>query len=320
MPAVDVVTVPDFTGPAAPRFELRTLLFLGSWLSHQGASRAWTVHLACVGDPPVSVRRMAAFAGAEITRHAPVDPRWPRSCNKLRAFEIARGSPMFLLLDTDTLVLRDLAPLLGAVGDRTALGPATFNPVPEHMWRRIFELADAPYPGPAGSIPPYYNSGVVMGAWAHDLGARWTRHLDRLLSAADDAFWNQVPRSRRFADQYALATAAAALVASGGTVIHLPPQYHVRPPLLDAGAVSWRETALLHYPRMLVPYGETVETVAAWLYGARYGRVRRLLSRWLGLRVVRAPILRDQPRARRGWWGAFAQRVHAIVQEFGPRW
>jgi hypothetical protein len=187
------------------------------------------------------------------------------------------------------------------------------------MWRRIFEVAAVPYPGSPGA-PPYYNSGVVMGVWTHRLGLRWAAHVDRLLSATPELFWDGVPRSKRFADQYALATAAAELAASGVAVAALPPAYHVRPPALDGGTVSWAQTALLHYPRVLAPYGETRDTITAWLYGTRGGRMRRHLSRWLGLRVIRAPVLRSQPPGRRAWWGAFVGCVHEIVQEFGRQW
>jgi hypothetical protein len=321
MPAVDVVTVPDFSGAASPRFELRTLLFLGSWLQHRGRSRTWAVHLACIGEPPASVRRMAERAGARITTHAPVDARWTRPCNKLRGLEISPTAPRFLLVDTDALVLQDLQPLAEIVGDAVGLGPATFNPLPDAMWRRIFESASLPYPVPAGSAPPYHNSGVVMGSWNHRLHLRWAGHIDRLLTGADAAFWDQVPGSARFANQYALATAVAEMVLEGTRVVTLPLRDHARPPHLDAGLIRWTEVALLHYPRLLEPYGETAETIVAWLYGTRACGARRRLSRWLGLRLVRAPILRGQPpAARRAWWGAFAHRVHRIVQEFGHLW
>jgi hypothetical protein len=317
MPTVDVVTVPDFDGPAAARFELRALLFLGSWLQHEGRSRAWAVHLACIGEPPASVQRMAERAGARITVHAPVEVRWPRACNKLRGFQITPTAPRFLLLDTDVLVLKDLQPVADAVGDRIGLGPATFDPIPEAMWRRIFEVVSVPYPA---EPRPYYNSGVVMGTWAHGLGVRWHAHLDRLLSSTSEAFWETVPRSARFADQYALATSVPAMSGSGVSVTTLPLPYHVRPPLLDAGVVGWADTALLHYPRVLRAYGETVQSIQAWLYGTRFRALRRRLAGRLGLRAIRAPALRGQPPVRQAWWEVFLGHVHGIVQEFGDLW
>ncbi|MDR7420340.1 MAG: hypothetical protein QN178_15670 [Armatimonadota bacterium] len=319
MPALDVVTVPDFTGPAAARFELRTLLFLGAWLQHHGQSRAWPVHLACVGSPPTAVQRMAARARARVTVHAPVDDRWPRACNKLRGFEIAPDTGSILLLDTDTLVLQDLHALADWLGHRIGLGPATFDPIPEAMWRRIFEIAALPYPD-APRAAWYYNSGVVIAPWASGLGARWVTHLARLLAVTGDAFWRASPRAVRFADQYALATAVAETAAAGTPVATMPPRYHARPPLLDEGVVRWDDTALLHYPRLLEPYGETVTALCAWLYGTRLAPWRQRLARALGLRAVRAPILRGHPPARAMWWRAFVHRIHEIVQEFGHLW
>jgi hypothetical protein len=320
--SVDVITVPDFAGPAASRFAFRTGLFLSAWLRHEGASRRWPLHLACIGEPPAAVRHLARQAGAAITVHAPVDPDWPRACNKIRAFEVAPAARRFLLLDTDVLVLHDLAPLASSVGDRIGVGPATFNPLPEDAWRRLFDLAGVPYPGPVGTcwaaqwdlrsatglrgwvpghglrMPPYYNSGVVLGSWRHGLGVLWGEHLRRILGTAGVRLWEADVRRRRFACQYALATATAALARAGVAVEALPLAYQVRPPLLEAGLVRWGTVALFHYTGAFGALDEAGEVVAGMLYGRRLRHLRRGLAVRLGLRAVRAPILRAFPPAR----------------------
>jgi hypothetical protein len=342
MSTIDVITVPDFSRDAAPRFELRTLLFLGAWLRHQGASRAWPLHLACIGDPPPGIRRLAERAGAAITIHARVDQRWPSACNKLRGFEITPTAARFLLLDVDTLVLKDLQPLAEALGERTGLGPATFNPVPEPLWERLFEAARTPYPGPTGTcwyaqydlsaavsldaagrgrclrMPPYYNSGVVFGAWADGLGHRWRCHAELLMGHTDEVVWGQAHGAVRFADQYALATAAAQFVRDGGALAPLPLAFGARPPLLDAAVLDWPRVALFHYAGWFAPYGESVDAVTRWLYGSRLPRLRRRAARTLGLSAIRSPMLRGLPPARRRIWRGFIETVHMLIQEFGP--
>ena len=50
--ALDVAVVPDFGGSAPRLFEIRMLLFLGSWLEHRGRSRDWPLHVATIGALP----------------------------------------------------------------------------------------------------------------------------------------------------------------------------------------------------------------------------------------------------------------------------
>lgn len=321
MSSVDVVTVPDFTGAAAARFEFRTRLFLRAWMRHERVSRAWPLHLVCIGDPPAGLRGLARQAGASVTVHAQVQRDWPRTTNKLRAFDIAPTASRFLLLDTDVLVLNDLTPLASAIGDGLGLGPTTFNPLSEEAWERIFAAAAVPYPGPVGNcwaaewdfggvlsfgeppgdsrrMPPCYNSGVVFGSWGHGLGAVWRTHLDRILGASGAMPWDTRPRLRRFACQYGLATAAAALTLAGVPVRLLPLTYQVRPPLLQVGAVAWSGVTLFHYAGALRPLDETTEAIAGMFYGRRLTYLRRMVAARFGLRAARAPILRALPEAR----------------------
>ena len=67
MRGADVVTVPDFQGANPALFEARTLLFLGSWLENAGSAREWPLHLACIGEPPESVRRLAERCNAIVS-------------------------------------------------------------------------------------------------------------------------------------------------------------------------------------------------------------------------------------------------------------
>lgn len=337
---VDVIVVPDFSGSAAERFEVRTLLFLGSWLCHAGASRAWPLHLACIGAPPASVRRLAERAGASVTTHDPMPEPMPRTANKLRGLEVHPRTDRFLLLDADVLVLADLTPLAHAAGDAVATGPATFNHVPVPLWRRIYDAVGVPYPGPAGTCwharwdlsaherltpaeqeqcrqaPPYHNGGVVMAPWSSGLAGLWRRHLMRLLEAfaadplASDAKW------RRHGDQHALATAIEAVRREGMAVAALPLAFQARPPLLLAGVVRWRDVALFHYVKVLRPYGESVLGVRALLYGrvAQSLRRRRASARGLGAAV--SPTLWRVPRRWRRGFGPFFDEVHRVFDQF----
>ncbi|MDQ7857886.1 MAG: hypothetical protein QN174_04195 [Armatimonadota bacterium] len=338
---VDVIIVPDFSAGAVERFEVRTLLFLGSWLRHGGASRAWPLHVACIGAPPASVRRLAERAGASVTAHAPMPEAMPRTANKLRGLEVRPRADRFLLLDADVLVLADLTPLADAVGDAVGAGPATFNHVPVAQWRRMYDAVGVPYPGPAGACwhtrwdlsaherltpaqreqcrqaPPYHNGGVVMAPWSSGLAVVWRRHLLRLLEtfAADplaaDAKW------RRHGDQHALATAIEALRRQGAPVTTLPLAFQARPPVLVAGVVRWHEVALFHYVKVLRPYDESVAGVRALLYGRLAQRLRRRRASVGGLRAALSPVLWRVPRRHRCGFGPFFEEVHGVFDQFG---
>ncbi len=335
-PAVDVITVPDFAGPAAARFELRTLLFLGSWMRHRGTSRSWPLHLACIGAPPASVRRLAELAGVSITVHDPMPAPFPGTSNKLRGLEITPTAERFLLLDTDTVVLNDLEPMEGAVGDGIGVGPATANHVGEDDWRRIYTCVGAPFPGPTGTcwraqwdlspyrpaspelmarclrMPPYYNSGVVMAPWRIDLRSVWRRHLDLILSGSADELARRDPISIRRTDQFSLATAIETLRLSGARVETLPLAYQVRPPLLLSGVLTWADVALFHYVNMFRDYGESVTEVRGLLYGDRLQAIRRRLAGTAGLRAVRSPVFRRVQPDRLRAYGSFFEHVHRI--------
>jgi hypothetical protein len=340
MSAADVITVPDFSGPAVPGFELRALLFLGAWIRHHGASRSWPLHLACIGEPPASVRRLAGMAGASVTVHPPMPAPFPETANKLRGLEIAPSSDRFLLLDTDTVVLKDLAPMARAVGDGIGVGPATFNHLPEPLWRRIYELVGVPYPGPTGTcwhaqwdlsahrpisppaleqclrMPPYYNSGVVMAPWSLHLGRLWKEHIERIVRGLDSAPVPAGTKWVRHSDQHGLATATEALRREGARVVTLPLPYQARPPLLHAGVLQWPEVALFHYVKVFRPYGETVAGVRDLLYGRRLSRLRRMVAGALGLRAIRSPAHRRMEERHLRVYNGFLGHVHRVFAQF----
>jgi len=62
-PILDVVTVPEFSGQARHRFEAQSLFFLASWIECSGRAAGFPLHLACIGQPPASVTKLAERLG-----------------------------------------------------------------------------------------------------------------------------------------------------------------------------------------------------------------------------------------------------------------
>ncbi|MDQ7841250.1 MAG: hypothetical protein RDU83_09520 [bacterium] len=292
----DVVVVADFEGASSPRFELHCFLFLAAWMTHHGASRAWPLHLACVGEPPQSVRRTADRVGAEVTVHRPLVINTKRTSNKLRGFEVIPRTSRLLLLDADTLVLKDLAPLADLVGDGIGVGVATVNHFPETTWRQIYQATGVAHPGPTGTcwcveealaahrglspaqaamcrrMPPYFHSGVVMVPWRLGLGARWRRHLEQIapLFAGPEPLesWGRAG----VGDEHALATTVEGLRQEGATVVPIPWAFHTRPLLLRTGVQPWTDVVVFHYHRALKPYAGSVRDLSSLFRRARAGR------------------------------------------------
>jgi hypothetical protein len=316
--AVDVVTVADFEGRAAARFELRTLLFLGAWIQHQGSSRTWPLHLVCIGEPPRSVQRLAKRAGASVSVHGPLvfNPR--RNSNKLRAFDIAPTTDRLLLLDTDVVVLRDLSPLAALVGCGIGVGVATLNYLPEETWKALYETTGVPYPGATGTawcadehlasrrgltsdqaalsscMPPFFNSGVILAPWHADLGARWSRHHEQIVQFLQEhpTDW---PGEQVISDEPALATAVEHLRLQGTPAVMIPWIYHTRPLLLRAGAVRWEDVAIFHYHNSLNPYAQTLGDLRQLLYGSRVRPPGKRLAGPAGRAAVRPSLSRRVP-------------------------
>lgn len=262
--ACDVVVVPDFRPDAAADFELRTLLFLASWTENAGAAREWPVHLACIGDPPESVRRLASRCGASITVHPPlcIEPGMPNT-NKLRGLEVRGKKRSVLLLDVDVLVLGDPS-AIGDLGPCIAAAPALGPRFPWEVWEKIYgglgmeppreRIAgargrlDCParsrraYPGFArslSSMAPYYGGGVLLLPRSCDMRSLWEDHTRRIstLFSRDDPW--RLPAV--WSDQTGFSTAVRTLRNDGVPFRELPDPLHA----------TW-----LHVFRRRVPLGE----------------------------------------------------------------
>src|SRR5690554_2295799 len=130
-PAFDTVIVPDFRGDSRiGRFEPQTLFFLASWMEHAGEARRWPVHVACIGEPPRSVRWLAEQVGARVTVHDSLEDQLGRFGNKLRAWEVDRQTQQLLYLDADMLCVSSPAGLAEFVGYAGG-SPAGLPRVPE---------------------------------------------------------------------------------------------------------------------------------------------------------------------------------------------
>ncbi len=245
---IDVVTVPDFSGSHAELFEARTLLFLASWAANAGEARSFPLHLACIGAPPCSVRRLGEVCGARITMHSPTTLRIGSVTNKLRGFAVNHECNQLLLVDTDVLVLGDLTGL-AALGACMAASPAVNPRVPLEYWKRIYAGLGLPVPeerissirGELGlpSLPepvysgqnddlitmlPYYNSGILYAPWNAGLAHQWEANLQAIYDwfSPSEPAWGQVCAS----DQAALVPTILALRSAGLPFRRLPAEFH----------------------------------------------------------------------------------------------
>jgi hypothetical protein len=262
----DVVIVPDFLGSRPYPYEVRTLFFLASWLENSGKSRDLPLHVACIGEPPPSVRRAAARCGAMISVHPPYasGSYW----NKFRGLEVEKREEQFLLLDVDTIVCGDLSEL-GEFGHCIAVAPRGLPGIPESYWEPIYKTlgmeppteripsyvgeADLPLPKRADPIgqfsaykamTPCYNGGVVFAPWSSDLRRFWEEHLltvSRSFSR-DDAVGRAVTKD----DQLCLATAIDALKRRGVPVRLLPRQYNADLTYVYRSGVKPAELKIVH--------------------------------------------------------------------------
>jgi hypothetical protein len=266
----DVITVPDFSEGSGAVFEARTLVFLATWLEHAGTSGGFPLHLACIGEPPASVRRLADRCQARITVHRPLALRRDHHVgNKLRGLEIEPRTDRFLLLDVDVAILSDLAPL-SKLGTCVAACPDDAPNLTLADWRVIYEAIGMPRPRPItplvreldlprfprkmmgyeasdgqlDEMVPYFNGGVVFAPWACGLRDLWKRNIVRIADLFDEArgFRKWIHNS----DQAALAVSLAMLEADGWNVRRLPDAYNARWQHLYAGRPLLGEIAVLH--------------------------------------------------------------------------
>jgi hypothetical protein len=272
----DVVVVPDFSGAQSPVFEARTLFFLASWIEYAGAARAFPLHLACIGQPPNSVRRLAEKAGAEISLHAPLGAESRGTSNKLRGLEVERRAPGVLLLDADVLVLGDLSEL-AQMENCVAAAPENNPRVPQRYWERIYpalgmELPRERIPSMKGelglprlrnkklasdqdnmhSMLPYYNSGIILAPWHCDLRARWEENIRRVaaLFEEEEAQREESWKSVRASDQAGLAVTIEQFKREGVPFQRLPDRFHAHLLHLYRRTVPLDEARLFHIFRM----------------------------------------------------------------------
>lgn len=261
--AIDVVSVPDFAGKAAPKFVIRSLYFLASWIEFAGAARRFPLHLACIGTPPDSVLWLAEQAGARVSTHDPGDADGGAGvfANKLRGLEVAARTEDVLLLDTDVLILSDLSSF-ASLGRCIAAAPSLKPKVAEREWLAIYRaLGLAPpderiacvhaeldlprlphlqYPEQNDEMRrmiPYFNAGVIFAPWDCNLRQAWegnVRRIADLFRADPDARPALVA-----CDQAGLALSIELLKRDGVPFRRLRPSHHAtfyhlyrnRPPL-----------------------------------------------------------------------------------------
>ncbi len=264
----DIITVPDFSGNAREVFEDRSLLFLASWMENAGKARSLPLHLACIGEPPQTVRRLANRAGAHLSLHEPVQLASAHTANKLRGLEIEPQTERHLLVDTDIVFLGDIS-TLGATSEGIAAAPGGGAKVPLALWNRLYaemglevpegrepllraELDMPPpkheaFPGQASEVAasfPYFNSGVVLASWHDDLRRHWQDFLERgaALVREDEPGSAGVLRS----DQAGFALMVASFKAKGIPFHRLPETMHVRWGHLYRGKPLPAEMRILH--------------------------------------------------------------------------
>ena len=323
--ALDFVIVPDFAGPRAARFEAQALFFLASWIEFAGQARRWPLHLACIGEPPPSVRWLAARADAIISVHEPLAFVGRGMANKLRAFDVPRQTDRVVMADSDILVLRDPSDF-ERLGDGIAAAPATMPQVPFACWERIFAGLDLPFPAeriactlaeaglriPARSalydgqdsespaMVPYYNSGVVAAPWDCELRDLWMADMQRIAALFDPRAPDT--KSTCGSNQASFATAVWRLRKRGVPFTRLPDTLHTRWPHLYARIVPLRSAVVFHAINIF----HDPESAAR---GARAEVVRYPLS--LAKRMVRT--LRREPSRAAVWRATRARLPQAIA-------
>lgn len=324
----DVITVPDFSGQQNGVFEARTLVFLASWLEYAGTSREFPLHLACIGQPPASVRRLAARCNARITIHEPLKLRHDHHVgNKFRGLEIEPETDRFLLLDVDVAILSDLAPL-ASFGDCIAACPDDAPNVAATDWETIYSAFGLPLPpmirplvceldlprfprrmmgfeaedGQIEAMLPYYNGGVVFAPWACNLRERWEANILRIAALYDER--REKRKWIHQSDQAALAVTIQTLAAEGWPFHRLPDAFNARWQHLYAGRPDLHDIAVMHCCwNFLSSIGRepvTAETLAAALEHFFFHKVKHRFQKLVFGDLLRLRPLRAWRRYRDG--------------------
>jgi hypothetical protein len=301
-PSLDVVTVPDFDGARRLQFEARTLLFLACWREYAGAARSFPLHLACIGEPPPSVRWLAARCGATIHVYPPLLVGEFRGLNKLRGLAVEETADRRLLLDTDVLVLSDFSDA-AYLGSGVAAAAAFKARVPDDYWPTIYRAIGVPPPTrrivstvgrlnaarsdrpgyetqnvESRAMLPYYNSGILVVPRGLELAARWeacTRTIAGLFGPGVTA-----RRAVAASDQAGFAAALVALEAEGVPITDVPDRLHATWLHLYRRAVPVTDAAFLHAFGLFAKMHQTDRSVSFHIDHYCYQVSRRLLATW----------------------------------------
>lgn len=297
MRAFDVVVVPDFSGRARITFEARMLYFLASWIEYSEVNGAFPLHLACIGEPPPSVKKLADRCGAIISIHEPASAELGVYANKLRGFEVEAQTDHILLLDVDIVILGSLAELATSTpDDAICAAPSHSGIILPEMWAELYTRLDVPAPtgrmpdfhrtldmdsAAAANLYPSFNSGVVLAPRASELPTIWLDHL-RVVGELRPG-WNEQLKSLNMAatDEPALATAVEYLRHRGAKVVSLPDRYNGRWRHLYRRSPRLSELTIFHMTSSFA-YGESLsEKLDPSAHGYQKKLLRRFGKRWL---------------------------------------
>lgn len=276
MDAFDVVIVPDFSGRARVTFEARTLYFLASWIEFSGKSSQFPLQIACIGEPPATVRELARRANARISLHEPMTKRLGVFANKLRGFEAPIETNRLLLLDVDIFILGDLSPLAELVPvDALSAAHSHSAIILGEMWEELYArlgieppaktmpdfhiaLHDNAITPAQGALYPSWSSGAVLAPKDSDLHDLWLEHLGVL--AEYRARWTEklTPMNMLVGDEPALQTAMRVLELRGERIVVMPDPYHGKWRHLYRRAPKLDEFALFHMSSSFAK-GDTLE-------------------------------------------------------------
>lgn len=298
MEPFDVVIVPDFSGRSAITFEARTLYFLASWLEYADANGKFPLHVACIGEPPATVRALAARCGAQITQHEPAPPALGVYANKLRGFEIDGHTRRIALLDVDILLLSNLSRLASAVpADAISANPSHGPMILPRMFDELHARLGLPAPTErmphfhltldmseeeasklteSSDLIPTYNTGVIVAPRDSELVPVWMEHLAVLGEYRDR--WNRELDAHHMAvtDEPAFATAIHALKLRGAPFVTLPDAFNCRWRHLYRRSPRMRDLVIFHMTSSFA-YGTSLEEK---LSPAALGYQRKLIERY----------------------------------------
>lgn len=293
--AVDVVVVPDFSGRASVTFEARTLYLLASWLELSNVRGRFPLHLACIGEPPASVRELAKKCDASITVHAPASANLGVYANKLRGFEVDLQTDRIFLLDVDVLVMSDLGDLAEArPRDGILAAPSHSAILLPEMWEELYARLGLSLPTERiadfhltldlerqRSNYPSFNTGAILAPRSSRLHELWLEHLAALGPFRER--WNPKlkPINMSVTDEPAFATAVHALRRDGTPIVHLPDRFNGRWRHLYRRSPSLDQFAVFHMTSSFA-HGETLaEKLRPSALGYQKKLFRRYGKRWL---------------------------------------